>query len=208
MPRQQQTPPARSSEFFVGSDGEFSLSGGRPARLEGAGCPRITGPSLSLAVLGGGSHAVDSSVLAFLEKKEEEEDVRMDQIEDKILKGAPVAADLAPGEDGPRPCLPPRQERGRKDKRGGRSCRGLPSLILPLLGTGHTVVTSAQRVVLLKAICRTKLREDQMNKFICEKLIRMTWAVSTLMLVSSALVTVTRASCPSPGGVSLMTLNL
>ena len=71
MPRQQQTPLAEGSEFFIGSDDEFSLSGGRPAPLEElrpqqlgvvrAACPRITGPSLSLAVLGGGSEAVDSS---------------------------------------------------------------------------------------------------------------------------------------------------
>ena len=74
VPRQQRLEAASSSSALD----VFSL---RPQLLGvvRTAWPRITGPSLSLAVLGGGSEAVDSSVLTFLEKKEEEEEARMDR---------------------------------------------------------------------------------------------------------------------------------
>ena len=85
-------------------DAAATSRGGATAAVGDGACgkPRTTGPSLGLAVLGGGREGVDSSALVFLvsravddRKKDEDEklkeEARMDLIEDRILEGAPVS---------------------------------------------------------------------------------------------------------------------
>ena len=108
---------------------EEELGGCRPDRLAAVSEPQgslprgartVSAPLLCVPRLDEGCVAVDSSALAFLEEKEEEEK-RTDQLDDLVLAGAHVsAADRAAWR---RWALnPPSLRGGRKKKRKRRVC--------------------------------------------------------------------------------------
>ena len=131
-PRGQETTSVREDpELFTLFEEELvgvGRTGSQPCPSRKGRCPRgartLSAPLLCVPRLDEGGVAVDSSALAFLEEKEEEEDKRMDQLDDLILSGAHVsAADRAAWR---RWALNPPSLRGGRRKKRKRRKKKLP----------------------------------------------------------------------------------